>query len=290
MADDEPSQVLSVAALRPASELEQLEIDLLLLAIHRRYGLDFRDYARASLRRRIWNHIRAERLATVTALQERVLHDVACMERLRLALSVRVTAMFRDPTFFRALREQVVPLLRERPQLRIWHAGCSTGEEAYSMAILLEEEGLYERARLHATDVNEALVRTARAGIFPIEVMQEYTANYLNSGAQGQFSDYYTARYDRAIVKQPLRRNIVFHCHDLVAGGGLGCFDLIVCRNVLIYFNAELQGRVHRLLHASLDERGLLALGRKESLLGSPHEHDYEPVDARERVFRRRAG
>ncbi|MDC0670704.1 CheR family methyltransferase [Nannocystis radixulma] len=287
---EEPIHVLSVAALRPPSELEQLELDLLLLAIHRRYGLDFRDYARASLRRRIWNQIRAERLPTVTALQERILHDVAAMERLRLALSVRVTAMFRDPTFYRALREQVVPLLRQRPRLRIWHAGCSTGEEAYSMAILLEEEGLYERARLHATDINEELVRTARAGIFPIEVMQEYTANYLQSGAHGQFSDYYTARYDRAIVKQALRRNIAFDRHDLVAGVGLGRFDLIVCRNVLIYFNAELQGRVHRLLHGSLEDHGLLALGRKESLIGSPHERDYEALDARERLYRRRAG
>ncbi|WAS92561.1 CheR family methyltransferase [Nannocystis punicea] len=286
---EEPIHVLSVAALRPASELEQLELDLLLEAIHRRYGLDFRGYARASLRRRIWNQIRAEKLATVTALQERVLHDVGCMERLRLALSVRVTAMFRDPSFYRALREQVVPRLRERPQLRIWHAGCSTGEEAYSMAILLEEEGLYERARLHATDVNEALVRSARAGIFPIEVMQEYTANYLHSGAHGDFSAYYTARYDRAIVKQSLRRNIAFARHDLGSDPSPGRFDLIVCRNVLIYFDNELQGRVHRLLHASLSDDGLLALGRKEALIGTPHEHDYEPLDARERLYLRRA-
>lgn len=285
---EEPIHVLSVAALRPASELELLELDLLLEAIHRRYGLDFRGYARGSLRRRIWNQIRAERLTTVTALQERVLHDVACMERLRLALSVRVTAMFRDPSFYRALREQVVPLLRERPGLQIWHAGCSTGEEAYSMAVLLEEEGLYERARLHATDVNEALVRTARAGIFPIEVMQEYTANYLHSGAHGQFSDYYTARYDRAIIKQSLRRNIVFAPHNLVSDPPPGRFDLVVCRNVLIYFDAELQGRVHRLLHASLAPRGVLALGRKESLIGTPHEHDYEPVNAHERLWLRR--
>ncbi|PCC72293.1 chemotaxis protein methyltransferase CheR [Nannocystis exedens] len=284
-----PKRLLSVAALRPPSELEQLELDLLLEAIHRRYGLDFRGYAPASLRRRIWNQIRAEGLATVTALQERVLHDVTCMERLRLALSVRVTAMFRDPSFYRALREQVVPRLRERPQLRIWHAGCSTGEEAYSMAILLEEEGLYERARLHATDVNETLVRTARAGIFPIEVMQEYTANYLHSGACGDFSHYYTARYDRAIVKQSLRRNIVFGRHDLASDPSPGRYDLIVCRNVLIYFGAELLARVHRLLHASLGDGGLLALGRKESLIGTPHEHDYEPLDARERLFLRRA-
>ena len=285
---DASVRVLSVADLRPASELEELELDLLLAAIHRRYGLDFRGYARASLRRRIWNQIRAERLATVTGLQERVLHDVACMERLRLALSVRITAMFRDPSFYRALREQVVPRLRERASLRIWHAGCSTGEEAYSMAIVLAEEGLYERARLHATDINDALVRSARTGIFPIGLMQEYTANYLHSGARGDFSRYYTARYDRAIVRQALRRNIVFDRHDLGSDPSPGRFDLIVCRNVLIYFGAELQGRAHRLLHASLGEGGLLALGRKESLIGTPHEHDYEPLDVRERLFFRR--
>ncbi len=151
------------SALRPASDLERLEIDLILEAIYRHYGFDFRNYARASMRRRLWNQVRAEKLTTIAALLDRVLHDVDCMERLLLMLSVHVTAMYRDPTFFRAFREQVVPLLRAHPFVRIWHAGCSTGEEVYSMAILLEEEGLYDRCRLYATDMNEAVLRRAQA-------------------------------------------------------------------------------------------------------------------------------
>ncbi len=161
------------SSLQPTSDLEQLEIDLLLGAIYHHYGFDFRDYARASLRRRLWNQVRSEKLPTIAALIDRVLHDEACMERLLLQLSVNVTAMYRDPTFYKALREQVVPALKSYPYIRIWHAGCSTGEEIYSMAILLEEEGLYDRCRLYATDMNEAVLRRAQAGIFPIDVMQE---------------------------------------------------------------------------------------------------------------------
>lgn len=276
--------------LRPVADVEELELDLLLEGVYRRYGFDFRDYARPSLRRRISNQVRAENLPTISALLARVLHDTDAMERLLLMLSVNVTAMFRDPTFFRAVREQVVPLLRTYPYVRIWHAGCSTGEEVYSMAILLEEEGLYDRCRIYATDMNEAVVRRAQAGIYPIEVMQEYTANYLRSGARGQFSDYYTARYDHAIFKQSLRRNVVFSHHNLVTDGSFNEFQLIVCRNVMIYFNERLQARVHELFFASLSRFGLLALGRKESLVGTPHQHDYEELDATERIFRRRPG
>ena len=274
--------------LRPASDLERLEIDLLLEGVYRHYGFDFRNYARASLRRRLWNQVRAEKLTTIAALIDKVLHDVECMERLLLMLSVNVTAMYRDPTFFRAFREQVVPLLRSHPFVRIWHAGCSTGEEVYSMAILLEVEGLYERCRLYATDMNEAVLRRAQAGIFPIEVMQEYTANYLRSGAREQFSRYYTARYDHAIFKQALRRNIVFSHHNLVTDGSFNEFHVIICRNVMIYFNEKLQGRVHGLFFESLRRFGVLALGRKESLAGTPHQHDYEELNAAEKLFRRR--
>ena len=276
------------SALRPASDLERLEIDLILEAIYRHYGFDFRNYARASMRRRLWNQVKAEKLTTISGLLDRVLHDVDCMERLLLMLSVNVTAMYRDPTFFRAFREQVVPLLRSHPFVRIWHAGCSTGEEVYSMAILLEEEGLYDRCRLYATDMNEAVLRRAQTGIFPIEVMQEYTANYLRSGAREHFARYYTARYGHAIFKQPLRRNIVFSHHNLVTDGSFNEFHVIICRNVMIYFNEQLQARVHELFYDSLRRFGVLALGRKESLSGTPHQHDYEDINATEKLYRRR--
>jgi chemotaxis protein methyltransferase CheR len=271
------------------SDLEKLEIDLLLEAMYRRYGFDFRDYARPSLRRRIWNQVRAEKLSTISGLSEKLLHDVECMERLLLMLSVNVTAMYRDPSFFRAVREEVVPLLRSYPYVRIWHAGCSTGEEVYSMAILLEEEGLYDRCRIYATDMNETVIRRAQAGIYPIDLMQEYTANYLRSGAGGQFSEYYTARYDHAIFKQSLKRNIVFSHHNLVTDGSFNEFQMIVCRNVMIYFNERLQARTHELFYQSLCRLGILALGRKESLVGTPHQRHYEELNAAERLYRRRS-
>src|SRR5690242_18194702 len=179
----------------PASEdeLEAIEIRLLLEGIYQYYGFDFRNYALASIKRRIGNMVRAEGLSSISALQERVLHDPACMERLLLNLSVHVTAMFRDPDFYVVFRNRIVPLLRTYPFIRIWHAGCSTGEEVYSMAILLQEEDLYDRARMYATDMNEAALRRARDGIFPLERMQEYTENYIKAGGRRSFSEYYTA-------------------------------------------------------------------------------------------------
>src|SRR6476469_470296 len=189
------------------TELEQLEIELLLEAIFRHYGVDFRSYAFSSIRRRIWKRINAEELPNVTALQERVLHDPQVMERLLLDLSINVTAMFRDPGFYREFRDKVVPLLRTYPFIRVWHAGCSTGEEVYSMAILLHEEGLYERCRIYATDINEAVLEQARAGIFPLERMQEYTENYIKAGGKKAFSEYYTAAYENAIFRSSLKEN-----------------------------------------------------------------------------------
>ena len=184
----------AAAARRATHDLERLEIELLLEAIYRRYGFDFREYAPASLKRRLWRRIAAERLETVTGLQERVLHDPACMERLLLDLSINVTAMYRDPTFYAAVREKVVPLLRTYPFTRIWLAGCSTGEEVYSLAILLAEEGVYDRCRIYATDINEAVLERARIGVFPLDKMREYTENYIRSGGRRAFSEYYVAK------------------------------------------------------------------------------------------------
>lgn len=270
-----------------ADDLEALEISLLTEGLFRRYGVDFRNYAYASLRRRVWNAVRAENLPTVTALLDRALRDPEVTERLLLQLSVNVTSMFRDPSFYRSFRENVVPLLRAHPFVRVWHAGCSTGEEVYSMAILLEEEGLYDRARLYATDMNESVLARARKGIFPLSVMAEYARNHTASGGRGALADHYTEGYDLALFRQSLRRNIVFAHHNLVTDGSFNEFNVVVCRNVMIYFDRTLQGRVHRLFHASLRRFGILCLGRKESLRGTPHEHDYAELDRVEKIFRR---
>lgn len=268
-------------------ELEQIEIALLLEGVYRYYGFDFRDYSLASLRRRIWSVARAEGLATISALQDRVLHDRVALERFLLAISVNVTAMFRDPGFYLAFRSRVVPLLRTYPFIRIWHTGCSTGEEVYSMAILLAEEDLHSRCRIYATDINEAVLRKARDGIFPLNKMQEYTQSYLRSGGKRAFSEYYTAAYGSAIFAAALRENIVFSQHNLVMDRSFNEFHVILCRNVLIYFNERLQARVHDLLYDSLVKFGVLGLGHNESTHFSPHEHSYAELEHGTRLYRR---
>lgn len=269
--------------------LEEIELDLLLDGILRRYGLDFRGYARTSLRRRVWNMVHALKLETLSALQGKVLHDSQMMDVLLQHLSVNTTTMFRDPSFFQAFRDQVVPHLFSAPFVRIWHAGCSTGEEVYSLAILLQEAGLYERSRIYATDMNVAVVERAKSGIFPLEHMREYTSNYQRAGGTSSFSDYYTANYDHAIFKTALRKNIVFAQHNLVSDGTFNEFNVILCRNVLIYFGNQLQEHVHRLLHQSLRRFGVLALGRGETLRHTVLEREYDEVDVQERIYRRRA-
>jgi chemotaxis protein methyltransferase CheR len=291
-AEDREPEASRSAALPDAPEeypreLERLEIELLLEGVYRHYGFDFRSYAYASLKRRLWKRIQAEGLGTVSGLQEQLLHDPEMMERVLLDLSVNVTAMFRDPAFYLAFREKVVPLLRTYPFIRIWHAGCSTGEEVYSMAILLREEGLYDRARIYATDINEVVLRRARSAIFPLEKMQEYTQNYLRAGGKRSFSEYYTAMYDGALFDQTLTRNMVFSQHNLVTDGSFAEFNVILCRNVMIYFDRDLQNRVHELFYQSLSTFGILALGSKESLRFSSHEECYEALDVREKIYRR---
>jgi chemotaxis protein methyltransferase CheR len=271
------------------ADREAVEISLLLEGVHRHYGFDFRQYARASLRRRLWRRVHAEGLHTISGLQERVLHDRHAMERLLLDLSINVTSMFRDPGFFAAFRAQVVPALRTYPFLRIWNAGCSTGEETYSLAILLREVGLYDRTRIYATDINEAVIASAAEGIYPLAKMQEYTENYLAAGGSRSFSDYYRAAYDRAQLDRSLTENIVFAAHNLVSDRSFNEFHVIVCRNVMIYFDRDLQDRVHQLFVDSLVPFGMLALGRKESLSHSPHAERFDVVDDQERIYRKRA-
>lgn len=267
-------------------DLEKVEIDLLLEGVFRYYGFDFRNYAPASLKRRIWNVIHAEKLTTISGLLEKILHDRTCLERFVLNLSINVTSMFRDPNFYLALRTNVIPLLRTYPFIRIWHAGCSTGEEVYSMAILLTEENLYHRCRLYATDINEAVIKKAKAGIFPLKSMQEYTQNYLQAGGKQSFSEYYTAAYDNAIFRASLKENIVFSQHNLVTDSSFNEFHVILCRNVLIYFNAALQQQVYQLFHNSLTRFGVLGLGKPESLKFTPYEQHYEQL-SHEKLYRR---
>ncbi len=271
------------------ADLEHLEIELLLEGVFRHYGFDFRSYAYASIRRRLWKRVQGEEggLRTISDLQARILHDPDAMERLLLDLSVNVTAMFRDPSFYREFREKVVPLLRTYPFIRIWHAGCSTGEEVFSMAILLEEEGLYDRARLYATDINDVVLQRAKQGIFPLERMQEYTDNYIKAGGTRSFSEYYTAMYDGALFSPSLTRNVVFSPHNLVTDRSFSEFHVIFCRNVLIYFDKTLQNRVHRLFYESLVMFGVLALGGKESLKFSQFEPRYEKLSPTEKLYKK---
>jgi chemotaxis protein methyltransferase CheR len=281
--------VASTVDEQPAEreDVDEIELALLLEGVYRRYGFDFREYAPASLRRRVWRRVHAEGLTTISALQDKLLHDSAAMERLLLDLSITVTAMFRDPTFYITFREKVVPLLRTYPFTRIWIAGCSTGEEVYSLAILLLEEGLYDRTRVYATDINEAVLDRARAGVFPLDKMREYTQNYIKAGGQRAFSEYYLAKYDGAQFQRSLVDNVVFAQHNLVSDRSFNEFNVIICRNVMIYFDRTLQERVHRLFYDSLVMFGVLALGAKETIKFSRLEGCYEDLDANERLYKK---
>jgi chemotaxis protein methyltransferase CheR len=276
-----------MAIVIPNTDVEDLEVELLLEGVFRRYGFDFREYATSSIRRRILEFVRTEGLSSVSALQDRVLHDTDAMDRMLQALTVHVTSMFRDPNFYLAFREQVVPFLRTYPFTRIWHAGCATGEEVYSMAILLIEEGLYDRCRIYATDMNDGVLHKAREGIFPLSAMQEYTTNYLRAGGRRSFSEYYTSGYDHAIFRPALRERVVFAQHNLATDSSFNEFQVIICRNVMIYFDRQLQDRVYKLFSESLVRLGVLALGRRESLRFTAVEDQYDALDERERIFRK---
>jgi len=275
------------AAVQQATNLEDIEIELLLEGLFRVHGLDFRDYSRASIKRRVIELTHLEKLKTVSALQDKVLHDPDCLERFLLGLSVHATAMFRDPSFYLTFRQRVVPLLRTYPTVQIWIAGCSTGEEVYSLAILLKEEGLYPRCRIYATDVSQAVLRKARDGIFPLAAMRDYTANYHNAGGLNEFSDYYTAQYENVIFSPSLKNNVVFSEHNLATDGSFNEFQVILCRNVMIYFNKDLQARVHNLLYDSLSMFGVFGLGNKESLKFTPRADYYENLNDSDKLFRK---
>jgi chemotaxis protein methyltransferase CheR len=272
---------------RPVDDLDEVEVELLLEGIYRCYGFDFRGYARGSLKRRLWRRAHAEHVDTLSGLLERILHDPDAMDRLLVDLSINVTAMFRDPGFYAAFRTRVVPLLRTYPFIRIWNPGCSTGEETYSLAILLHEAGLYDKARIYATDINEGVLERAQRGSFPLEQMRSYTDNYIRAGGGGEFSTDYLAEGDSAHFRDDLAGQIVFAQHNLVSDRAFNDFHVIVCRNVMIYFGKELQTHVHDLFYDSLETFGVLALGQKESLRFAPHAECYEELDGREKLYRK---
>jgi len=259
----------------------------LLEGIYARYGLDFRDYALSSLLRRVRLMLLQERVGAVRELEERIRRDEDCMERVLPLLSIHTTAMFRDPDFFRAFREEVVPRLRDEPYLRVWHAGCSTGEEVYSLAIVLHEEGLLPRCRIYATDINAAALARARRGVYSLAHMREYTRNYMLAGGTRAFSEYYTAGYGSVLFHPYLRRNVKFTRHNLATDDFFQEFQVIVCRNVLIYFNDRLQNRALGLLSESLEPGGSLGLGAKESLQFTDVEGRYTELGDDTRLYQK---
>ena len=269
-------------------EVENLEIDLLLDAVLRKYGYDFRSYSRASVKRRILKVMDKTRIDRITDLIHAVLSDRDVFDTMLLTLSINVTEMFRDPTFFLAVRQTVIPYLKTRDLIRIWHAGCATGEEVYSMAILLHEAELQKRYRIYATDLNEVVLKSAQDGMYPVDRIKEYTANYQKAGGERSFGDYYNARYNSAILAKSLKDDIIFAKHNLTSDGVFSEMDMIVCRNVLIYFNRELQNHVLDLFAKSLAPGGILCLGSKESVTFSSHQGNFEVMVEREKIYRKR--
>lgn len=267
---------------------DEIELRLLIEAIYLRYSYDFRDYSRASLKRRLQQAQIQLGCSTLSALQERILHEPKAFMQLLQYLTIPVSEMFRDPDYFLALRQQVVPVLHTYPSLKVWVAGCSTGEEVYSLAILLREEGLLERTMIYATDINPYSLERAEQGIFALDNLRTYTQNYQLSGGKGAFSDYYSAAYDRVLFDKSLRANVTFADHSLATDSVFAETHLVSCRNVLIYFNRDLQDRALGLFHDSLCHRGFLGLGSRESLDFSAYSRHFEAVSRQERIFRKR--
>lgn len=269
------------------SKLEDLEIELLLEAVLRCYGYDFRDYEPGAVRRRIREGMLAGRVSTISRFQEKVLHEPAFLERFLRGFSSSSLSMFSDPGFYNSFRAKVVPQLKTYPFVRIWHVGCSTGEEVYSMAILLEEEGIYQRTRIYATDLSEEAVRQARTGAIPLRALDEYADNYLKAGGKRSFSDYFKKKGKRLLVEQSLKKNIVFSEHNLATDGSFNEFQVIVCRDVLSDFNLRLRQRVDTLIYESLSRFGFLILGQSESLQSMPYEDHYSLLDEGTHVYQK---
>ncbi|MBB6242721.1 CheR family methyltransferase [Rhodanobacter sp. MP1X3] len=271
----------------PDIELEQIEVDLFVLALKRRHGFDFSQYAPASLTRRVRQLVQVHQCASITELTARLLHEADFVTQVVQGLSVPVSEMFRDPAVFRALREQVLPMLASYPRINVWQAGCANGQEVYSLAILLEEAGLYERSHIFATDFNPDALQRASEGIYPAKDAQLWSRNYLEAGGSHTLANYYSARYDFIRLHERLRRHITFTNHNLVTDRMFCEAHLVLCRNVLIYFSNPLQNRTLALFRDSLVRGGYLCLGLRESLDFAPVAVDFSAVDAGMRLYRR---
>jgi chemotaxis protein methyltransferase CheR len=269
---------------------EELEIRLLLEAIYRKYHYDFRKYAFASVQRRVRSALRQFNLPTVSSLLERVIHDAGVFKELLQYLTVPTSEMFRDPEYYRAFRESVVPVLATYPSLRLWVAGCSTGEEVYSLAIVLAEEGLLSRTQIYATDINLRSLERAREGIYSSEEIRKFSVNYQHAGGKRSFADYYVAQYGAAQIQRDLTKHVVFSDHSLATDSVFAEMQYISCRNVLIYFDRELQDRAVALFRDSLCRGGFLGLGSKENLRFSRHFEEFEVFDQNVRIYRKRGG
>jgi chemotaxis protein methyltransferase CheR len=263
------------------------ELQSLLEAIYQKYGYDFRHYSKASIRRRILQRFSRSNLSNIAALQNKLLRDQNFFHTLLMDFSINVTEMFRDPSFYLALRQTIIPILRTYPIVRIWNAGCSSGEEIYSTAILLEEEGLLYKSLIYATDFNEVILQKAREGVFPLERMKVYTRNYQLAGGKESFANYYSVKREAAFMDNKLKKNIIFSTHNLASDGIFGEMHLIMCRNVLIYFDKELQNRVIGLFHESLIRRGILCLGGKESIRFSQYNRLFDELIPQEKIYQK---
>jgi chemotaxis protein methyltransferase CheR len=266
----------------------EFEISSLLEAVFQKYGYDFRQYSQAHIRRRITNRMEMSGLEDISQMQSKILNDELFAALFLQDLSITVTEMFRDPGFYKSLRENVIPILKTYPFIKIWHAGCSTGEEAYSMAIILQEEGLYERTTIYATDFNQQALNQAKEGIFSFAMIKEYTANYQLSGGIEPFSNYYVSNYDNVIMNQSLKKNIVWANHNLVTDSVFAEVHLVLCRNVLIYFDINLQNKVQNIFYNSLINGGVLCLGSKESIQFTDLHHKYIELDKKHRIFKKK--
>jgi len=267
--------------------IEDIEIELLLEAVYQHYHYDFRHYARASIKRRLLQARSRMGYESISAMQSDVLHDKTVLPRLLNYLTVQVSEMFRDPSFYRVLREKVIPHLRTYASLKVWVAGCSNGEELYSLSILFREEGLANKTMFYATDINPNALKAAQAGVYPLDQIRLFTENHQKSGGHSSLSDYYTADYGRAVFDKSLRSQVVFSDHSLVTDAVFGEMHLITCRNVLIYFDRELQDRAAGLFRDSLARRGFLGLGSKESLRFSAHADAFTEFDRDEKIYQR---
>jgi chemotaxis protein methyltransferase CheR len=269
-----------------AEDLEELEIDLVLQALDQRYGYDFRHYARASLRRRLQYFVERNRLHSIAELIPPLLHQKDFLDRLVNGISVAVTEPFREPASLAAVREHVFPWLQSHSYSKIWHAGCASGEEVYSLAILLDEAGMLDRVQIYGTDINTDALARARAAIYPLEAVRRAEDNYRRAGGSRRLADYYVAQYGRAKLSDRLQRNMVFSQHNLATDSAFGEMQFVLCRNVLIYFNRELQARVLKLFATSLSRRGFLALGSKETLDSLDVARRFQTIDNQARLFR----